>query len=239
MRAAALRVPAIRRLYDRALQQEQESAALRAHYLAERQRISSELAAANEDRQRLLGELAAAANERNALELQLNALRSEHQRALARKQGLAGGPDAADRVAGEMDVPSQLTLLYAKLAGRMTLLSSEISRLAQPSAADGTGRALYLDLLERALAGLLVEDVSIAPWTKGYDPELRMVGWDWPSSAATMIGVARLRNLRVLTERVVEQGIAGDVLEAGVWRGGACILMRGVMAAYGIADRKV
>jgi len=66
-----------------------------------------------------------------------------------------------------------------------------------------------------------------------------MIGRDWPSSAATMIGLARLRNLRVLTERVVEEGIAGDLLEAGVWRGGACILMRGVLAAYGIADRTV
>jgi O-methyltransferase len=29
------------------------------------------------------------------------------------------------------------------------------------------------------------------------------------------------------------------LLEAGVWRGGACIMMRGVLAAYGITDRTV
>lgn len=249
MRAAALRVPPIRRLFDHAIQQERENATLIAQHLAERQRAASELAAALEERQRLLGELAAAADERDALDLQLYVLRSDHQRAAARNQELAAALDAAEaQVAAAVRAtehvqpgltPGDLSLLYAKLAGRMTLLSSEITRLAHPSAGAGTGRALYLDLLERALTGLLVEDTSIAPWAKGYDPELRMVGRDWPGTAPTMIGLARLRNLRVLTERVIEEGIAGDLLEAGVWRGGACILMRGVLAAYGIADRTV
>jgi Macrocin-O-methyltransferase (TylF) len=35
------------------------------------------------------------------------------------------------------------------------------------------------------------------------------------------------------------EGIPGDLLEAGVWRGGACIYMRGILKACGVADRRV
>ena len=66
-----------------------------------------------------------------------------------------------------------------------------------------------------------------------------MIGRDWPSTAQTMIGLARMRNLRVLAERVVKEGIPGDMLEAGVWRGGACILMRGILTVYGVTDRTI
>jgi hypothetical protein len=87
---------------------------------------------------------------------------------------------------------------------------------------------------------MLADDPSIAPWAAdGYDHERRLVGRDWPRSAQTMIGLARLRSLRVLAEHVVQEGIPGDMLEAGVWRGGACILMRGVLAAHGITNRTV
>ena len=57
--------------------------------------------------------------------------------------------------------------------------------------------------------------------------------------AHTMIGRKRLDNLQYCMETVLDDGVPGDFLEAGVWRGGACIFMRGVLAAYGIADRAV
>ena len=40
-------------------------------------------------------------------------------------------------------------------------------------------------------------------------------------------------------QRAIDEDITGDVLEAGVWRGGCCILMRGILAVNGITDRKV
>ena len=54
-----------------------------------------------------------------------------------------------------------------------------------------------------------------------------------------MIGRTRLGHLRGLMERTIEENVTGDYIETGVWRGGACILMRGVLAAYGIRDRHV
>jgi O-methyltransferase len=54
-----------------------------------------------------------------------------------------------------------------------------------------------------------------------------------------MLPRARLDNLRRLTQRVLEDNVAGDFIETGVWRGGACILMRAVLAAYRVSDRRV
>ena len=53
----------------------------------------------------------------------------------------------------------------------------------------------------------------------------------------TMIGRKRLDNLELLLTRLIEEGVSGDVIECGVWRGGASIFMRGVMKALGAVDR--
>jgi len=55
----------------------------------------------------------------------------------------------------------------------------------------------------------------------------------------TMIGRKRLDNLRACCAEVVTKGIPGDFIETGVWRGGATILMRGILHAYDIRDRVV
>ncbi len=55
----------------------------------------------------------------------------------------------------------------------------------------------------------------------------------------TMIGRRRLENVRQCLEAVVGERVPGDLIECGVWRGGAAIFMRGFLAAYGIDDRTV
>ena len=55
----------------------------------------------------------------------------------------------------------------------------------------------------------------------------------------TMIGRKRLDNLQQCLDRIRSEDIPGDVIEAGVWRGGASIFMRGYLAAYEIENRKV
>lgn len=42
----------------------------------------------------------------------------------------------------------------------------------------------------------------------------------------TMIGYKRLTNIEELITDIISKGVAGDVIETGVWRGGACIFMR-------------
>ena len=61
-----------------------------------------------------------------------------------------------------------------------------------------------------------------------YDEELRMYGNDWPPFGYTMIGKARLENLRAALEEVDRKQIPGAVVEMGVWRGGAMMLAAAV-----------
>ena len=124
-------------------------------------------------------------------------------------------------------------------------------------------RALYLELLKRALLGMLGSGPEIVPvppsrnllrrlvlnllGRRGLtaarlvepDPQAALEGRCWPRRADTMIGRKRLDNVQICVEDVLRNGIAGDLIEAGVWRGGASILMRGVLGAYQVDDRRV
>jgi O-methyltransferase len=97
----------------------------------------------------------------------------------------------------------------------------------------------YTDLLIRVIANTIYEDPPMDPWTgKVFDERSRNIGGDWPSVAHSMVGVTRLTNLATLTQAVIDEGIPGDFIETGVWRGGCCILMRGILKANG-QQRKV
>jgi hypothetical protein len=120
---------------------------------------------------------------------------------------------------------------------------SEEDRLAQRAAGAAQVERLrdaYLSLIEKCLTGTIYEDKAFEVVGDGkYDASVREVGRDWPSMAHTMIGVKRLANLRMLAEKVIRNGVPGDFIETGVWRGGACILMRAVLHAFDITDRRV
>lgn len=60
-----------------------------------------------------------------------------------------------------------------------------------------------------------------------------------PTSAETMIGRARLDSLQQCVVDVIRRNVPGDLIETGVWRGGATIFMKGVLEAYGVKDRVV
>jgi hypothetical protein len=61
----------------------------------------------------------------------------------------------------------------------------------------------------------------------------------WPGYADTMIGLRRLDNLQACLETVLREQVPGDMIETGVWRGGACIFMRAVLAAHRVENRRV
>jgi O-methyltransferase len=91
-------------------------------------------------------------------------------------------------------------------------------------------RELYLNLLKRTLTDAVYDPA---------DRSVRVDGRDWPSRACTMIGLIRLDNLQFCIEDVLANGVAGDLIETGVWRGGATIFMRAMLKAYGVTDRIV
>ncbi|GAA1277241.1 TylF/MycF family methyltransferase [Sphaerisporangium rubeum] len=111
-----------------------------------------------------------------------------------------------------------------------------------PGPAPDGGVALYLDLLKRCLLNLIYTDPPIAtPWqARGeFDLAARLEGKDWPSLAHTMIGMSRLDNLQMLVEDLLAEEVPGDLMEAGIARGGAAVFMRAVLKAHDVRDRLV
>lgn len=115
-----------------------------------------------------------------------------------------------------------------------------------------TLRDLYLDLVKRCLLGLVYEDKPIMRFDTrafvfsfftrrkfDYDSAARETGLDWPSQAHSMIGLERMNNLHSCVEQVLRDNVPGDLIETGVWRGGASIFMRAVLRAHDVRDRSV
>jgi O-methyltransferase len=54
-----------------------------------------------------------------------------------------------------------------------------------------------------------------------------------------MIGLRRLDNIQFCVTDVIRRRVPGDLIETGVWRGGATIFMRGILAAHCVTERRV
>jgi O-methyltransferase len=125
--------------------------------------------------------------------------------------------------------------LYLQLMKRALTRTLHPSARFEPVAADDGWKKYLLPAVRRATA---TPDLVFArPLHE--DLSARQDGRDWPADAETMIGLERLENLEHCVSTAVADGVPGDVLEAGVWRGGASIFMRAVLAAMGDEARRV
>lgn len=104
-----------------------------------------------------------------------------------------------------------------------------------------SAKVLYLDLMKKCLTDFIYGDVVAKPnlTPDPFSPETRTEGRDWPAYAHTMIGLKRLENIQFCVEQLLERGVPGDLIETGVWRGGATIFMRAILKAYDARDRRV
>lgn len=117
-------------------------------------------------------------------------------------------------------------------------------------------RSAYLDLLRRNLTRYGSDELVPVGWDRlgrplfstrnlmlvrkrPFNEHARKLGLDWPADALTMIGMQRLTSLQRCVESVLTEDVPGDLVECGVWRGGASILMRAVLSAYGDEKRSV
>lgn len=69
--------------------------------------------------------------------------------------------------------------------------------------------------------------------------QTRLEGRERPLYGETMIGLNRLNNLQFCLEEIARNQVVGDVIEAGVWRGGASIFMKAVLEELQMKDRVV
>ena len=124
--------------------------------------------------------------------------------------------------------------LYEVSAGRELLQSGEFAKKNRAT-------ALYLDLMKRTLTNWIYRDEGelYQREPKPFEELVREEGRDWPLNAHTMIGLKRLNNIEFCVEDVITKGVPGDLIETGVWRGGATIFMRAILEAYGVRDRRV
>lgn len=59
------------------------------------------------------------------------------------------------------------------------------------------------------------------------------------STPDTMSDRRTVDSLHACIETVLSDGVPGDLIETGVWKGGMSVLMRGVLQAHGVTDRRV
>ncbi len=130
------------------------------------------------------------------------------------------------------------------------------------SPASTRARLLYLDLMKRCLLDQVYQQRELIPVTptsgmkralvrrladrgfllvreRTFDPARRADAKGWPYHAHTMIGLKRLDNIQTCVSQALSDAVPGDLIETGVWRGGASIFMRALLEAYGVSDRTV
>jgi hypothetical protein len=102
----------------------------------------------------------------------------------------------------------------------------------------GTPADLYLDLLKRSLTNTIF---SIEPDIDDDEFRFTMKCAEHyvESYAVSMITLARFDNIKNCIEAILRDGVPGDFIETGVWRGGATIFMRAALKAFGVTDRLV
>jgi len=104
---------------------------------------------------------------------------------------------------------------------------------------------LYLNIIRDTVCGLALRtrEKSVFPNIVvnrvPLDIEKRIRGEDWAAFGITMIGQIRLNNLEWALRFVMANGIPGDFIECGVWRGGASVFARAVLKALDDNDRHV
>jgi O-methyltransferase len=127
--------------------------------------------------------------------------------------------------------------------GEALLAAAPAARARGPGPEREQLRAAYLDLLKLCLCdlagsstisiGAMPDGTVMSRELRGEELRLRAAGMDWPLQGMTMVGLARLDDLQHCVETLVRDGVAGDLIEAGAWRGGASMLMRATLDSLG------
>jgi O-methyltransferase len=123
------------------------------------------------------------------------------------------------------------------------LAAAPEARAAGPGADAQTLRSAYLDLLKLCLCdlagagttsvGAMADGTVMSRELRGEALRLRAAGMDWPLHGLTMVGLRRLVDLQQCVESVARDGVEGDLIETGAWRGGASLLMRATLDTLG------
>jgi O-methyltransferase len=96
----------------------------------------------------------------------------------------------------------------------------------------------YIDLLKKVLTNTLFQsEPDIDGAVHRFIPEFTKHYINAP--AISMLPMARMDNLEFCARTVIADRVPGDLIETGVWRGGACILMRALLESTRDPNRAV
>ena len=119
----------------------------------------------------------------------------------------------------------------------MDVVNFEESRLVHLQDQKSGGFRIRLlktvDAILRKRGFLIVRNVPVE-----FDERIQGKGM-WPQHAKTMIGIDRLNNIQHCIEDTISNNVPGDLIETGVWRGGATIFMRALLKVHGVSDKMV
>lgn len=106
-----------------------------------------------------------------------------------------------------------------------------------------SNRDAYIDLIKRSITNYsyLGGETSLEEFRCVTHYDLQEARWtiDPLARPLTLLTKSQLDLIETAVLIVEENAVPGDFIEAGVWRGGAIILMRALLNAHGIAHRKV
>lgn len=104
-------------------------------------------------------------------------------------------------------------------------------------------QSAYIELIKRAITNYhyLGGDVALADFRALDLYDAKRGEWRIAAEARplTLLTKGQLDLIEELARQVIGQAVAGDFIEAGVWRGGAIVLLRALLKVSGIADRRV
>ena len=151
--------------------------------------------------------------------------------------------------------------------GRDSCISTAVETLPHPQTAEELYLDLLKRALTRALTARVIERQTLKPskpalqwFYRMLQPQLASRNYELvrllrsdpvqylesgnetktrAEDAETMLGTRQLDTMQACITDVLRNGVPGDLAEAGVWRGGMTIFMRGVLQAYGERSKKV
>jgi Macrocin-O-methyltransferase (TylF) len=108
----------------------------------------------------------------------------------------------------------------------------------------------YIELLKHCLNGLLTpspffvvpigpDEIEVVPLSEEAMEKNMRSHRRIAANGFTMIGLQCSDNVHACVEDVLSNDVPGDMIEAGVWRGGTTMLMRALLKVHGVTDRKV
>jgi hypothetical protein len=98
---------------------------------------------------------------------------------------------------------------------------------------------LYIDLLKRSLTNTIFRGEPDANQEDTARYVAAAITHYQNGSAVSMLPLARLDNLQFCITDVIHREVPGDLVETGVWRGGATIFMRAMLKIFDVTDRIV